>query len=211
MELLLYICLAAFIFYRLINSLGKGDTVDRGHTSVSANFMQTVSDNQTAFVSLDTYKEVEPENLLEIKEVVSKIKKFDPDFSVDDFVNKCETAFEMIINALYTCSEADLSDLVTKDMMSILSEKINHNMGYGIKQYHSLVAVISKRLFSMHISGSNVFSTLKIVSDQVLYTMKDDKIHSGSKSNVVTVQDTWVFTKKLNSDKRWFLSEIKKT
>ncbi|WP_168464581.1 Tim44/TimA family putative adaptor protein [Wolbachia endosymbiont of Ctenocephalides felis wCfeT] len=198
-ELVIYALLAAFIFSRLYNSLGKTTNINiKKFTKV----LDVTPSRECVVENIDDYISEGP-----MKATYEQIIKKNKDFSISRFMEGSSIAFELIIKYFNQGNLTQLKPLVDKDLYSHFAEKIKHN-----KEVHEsvIVSVIEQKILEMKLVKNVVFIAVYFLSEQINF-VKNEKgeIISGSTSTINKVEDTWQFKKNINSsDPGWLLVSI---
>ncbi|RZB12807.1 Tim44 domain-containing protein [Ehrlichia minasensis] len=207
-ELAIYALLAAFIFFRLYNSLGKTSGLQPN------NYSQTIS-----MVVEDTQEyddvEVEIESVMDTcdkneKSIINQIKKKDKEFSLKHFMNGSIKAFEIIIKAFNEGNVHILSMLLDANLYNSFSEEIENRKKLNHVYEDIIVSVISHKIIKLDLSGNIAYITVKFITEQINFVKdKDDNIIQGSTSKINKIEDVWTFRKDITlSNKKWYLNAI---
>ncbi|AWW50838.1 Tim44/TimA family putative adaptor protein [Wolbachia endosymbiont of Folsomia candida] len=203
-ELVIYALLAAFIFSRLYNSLGRSTNLSlKKLTSVLDVSRGREADN--VLENIEDYIESHDEN--SIKDTYEQILKKNKDFSISHFIKGSSIAFELIIKYFNEGNLTQLKSLLDKDLYNDFAEKIKHR-----KELHEsiIVSIITQKITEIKLVKNVVFISVYFLSEQINF-VKDssENIISGSTSTINKVEDVWQFKKNINSsDPSWLLVSI---
>ncbi|WP_341811818.1 Tim44/TimA family putative adaptor protein [Wolbachia endosymbiont (group A) of Conops quadrifasciatus] len=201
-ELVIYTLLAAFIFSRLYNSLGRSANLNlKKLTSV----LDVSRSKEDVVENIEDYIDSNDEN--SIKVTYEQILKKNKDFSISHFIEGSSIAFELIIKYFNQGNLFQLKSLLDKDLYNNFVEKIKHRK----EVYESIiVSVVSKKILEIKLVKNVVFIAVYFLSEQINF-IKDssENIISGSASTINKVEDVWQFKKNVNSsDPSWLLVSI---
>lgn len=201
-ELVIYTLLAAFIFSRLYNSLGRSANLNlKKLTSV----LDVSRSKEDVVENIEGYIDSNDEN--SIKVTYEQILKKNKDFSISHFIEGSSIAFELIIKYFNQGNLFQLKSLLDKDLYNNFVEKIKHRK----EVYESIiVSVVSQKILEIKLVKNVVFIAVYFLSEQINF-IKDssENIISGSTSTINKVEDVWQFKKNVNSsDPSWLLVSI---
>ncbi|MGL9717115.1 MAG: Tim44/TimA family putative adaptor protein [Wolbachia sp.] len=201
-ELVIYALLAAFVFSRLYNSLGKSTNLNlKKLTSV----LDTSQSNEDVVENIEDYIDSNDKNL--IKATYEQILQKSKDFSISHFMEGSSIAFELIIKYFNQGNLSQLKPLLDKDLYNNFAEKIRHR-----KEIHEsiIVSIISQKILEIKLVKNVVFIAVYFLSEQINF-VKNDKgdVISGSTSTINKVEDVWQFKKNItSSNPSWLLISI---
>ncbi|MBV2145763.1 Tim44/TimA family putative adaptor protein [Wolbachia endosymbiont of Listronotus oregonensis] len=201
-ELVIYTLLAAFIFSRLYNSLGRSANLNlKKLTSV----LDVSRSKEDVVENIEGYIDSNDEN--SIKVTYEQILKKNKDFSISHFIEGSSIAFELIIKYFNQGNLSQLKPLLDKDLYDNFAEKIKHR-----KEVHEsiIVSIVSQKILEIKLVKNTVFIAVYFLSEQINF-IKDssENIISGSTSTINKVEDVWQFKKNVNSsDPSWLLVSI---
>lgn len=201
-ELVIYTLLAAFIFSRLYNSLGRSANLNlKKLTSV----LDVSRSKEDVVENIEGYIDSNDEN--SIKVTYEQILKKNKDFSISHFIEGSSTAFELIIKYFNQGNLSQLKPLLDKDLYDNFAEKIKHR-----KEVHEsiIVSIVSQKILEIKLVKNTVFIAVYFLSEQINFVKNNEgDIISGSTSTINKVEDVWQFKKNVNSsDPSWLLVSI---
>lgn len=206
-ELVIYTLLAAFIFSRLYNSLGRSANLNlKKLTSV----LDVSRSKEDVVENIEGYIDSNDEN--SIKVTYEQILKKNKDFSISHFIEGSSIAFELIIKYFNQGNLFQLKSLLDKDLYNNFVEKIKHR-----KEVHEsiIVSIVSQKILEIKLVKNTVFIAVYFLSEQINFVKNNEgDIISGSTSTINKVGDVWQFKKNVNSsDPSWLLvsTNYKKT
>lgn len=205
-ELIVYALLAAFIFSRLYNSLGRSTNINLKKLTnvldISISREEDVVENIEDYVDS---KYAEP-----IKAVYEQILQKNKNFSISHFMEGSSIAFELIIKYFNRGDLTQLKSLVDKDLYSNFAEKIKRRKGLNENHESIIVSIASQKILEIKLVKNLVFIGVYFLSEQINF-VKNDKgeVISGSVSTINKVEDVWQFKKNLSSSNlNWLLISI---
>ncbi|WP_264736146.1 Tim44/TimA family putative adaptor protein [Wolbachia endosymbiont (group A) of Rhinocyllus conicus] len=201
-ELVIYTLLAAFIFSRLYNSLGRSANLNlKKLTSV----LDVSRSKEDVVENIEGYIDSNDEN--SIKVTYEQILKKNKDFSISHFIEGSSIAFELIIKYFNQGNLSQLKPLLDKDLYDNFAEKIKHR-----KEVHEsiIVSIVSQKILEIKLVKNTVFIAVYFLSEQINFVKNNEgDIISGSTSTINKVEDVWQFKKNVNSsDPSWLLVSI---
>ncbi|WP_264719264.1 Tim44/TimA family putative adaptor protein [Wolbachia endosymbiont (group A) of Lasioglossum morio] len=201
-ELVIYALLAAFIFSRLYNSLGRSANLNlKKLTSV----LDVSRSREDVVENIEGYIDSNDEN--SIKVTYEQILKKNKDFSISHFIEGSSIAFELIIKYFNQGNLSQLKPLLDKDLYDNFAEKIKHR-----KEVHEsiIVSIVSQKILEIKLVKNAVFIAVYFLSEQINFVKNNEgDIISGSTSTINKVEDVWQFKKNVNSsDPSWLLVSI---
>ncbi|KDB19409.1 Tim44/TimA family putative adaptor protein [Wolbachia endosymbiont of Glossina morsitans morsitans] len=198
-ELVIYALLAAFIFSRLYNSLGRSANLNLKKLT---NVLDVSRSREDVVENIEGYIDSNDEN--SIKVTYKQILKKNKDFSISHFIEGSSIAFELIIKCFNQGNLSQLKPLLDKDLYDNFAEKIKHR-----KEVHEsiIVSIVSQKILEIKLVKNAVFIAVYFLSEQINFVKNNEgDIISGSTSTINKVEDVWQFKKNVNSsDPSWLL------
>ncbi|MBR9983533.1 MAG: Tim44/TimA family putative adaptor protein [Wolbachia endosymbiont of Homalodisca vitripennis] len=201
-ELVIYALLAAFIFSRLYNSLGRSASLNlkklTGVLDVSQSKEDVVENIEDYIYSNDKSS---------IEATYEQILQKNREFSISNFIEGSNIAFELIIKYFNQGNLPQLKSLLDKDLYNSFIDKIKHR-----KEIHEsiIVSIVSQKILEIKLVKNIVFIAVCFLSEQINFVKNNEgDVISGSMSTVNKVEDVWQFKKNINSsDPTWLLVSI---
>ena len=191
--------LALFLGFRLKNLLG-----DRSGYGEDIN-------------NSETYNEKKPDNNNVINlnkkkisgEGLETLKKADPKFSEEEFLNDAKQAFEIIIEAFVDSDIEKLKPLIDYELLKSFTKSISEREARQEKQFVEIISVQKIDIINISINENIASISLKIESDQIKYTVdKNDVIVDGDKEVSEIIKDKWILERDISSNNpNWKLVE----
>ncbi|MGL9726420.1 MAG: Tim44/TimA family putative adaptor protein [Wolbachia sp.] len=201
-ELVIYALLAAFIFSRLYNSLGKSASLNLKKLTGVLDINQSKED---VVENVEDYIDSNDKNSIETtyKQILQKNREF----SISNFIEGSSIAFELIIKYFNQGNLPQLKSLLDKGLYNGFVDKIKHRK----EIYESIiVSIVSQKILEIKLVKSVVFIAVYFLSEQINFVKNNEgDVISGSMSTINKVEDVWQFKKNINSsDPTWLLVSI---
>ena len=191
--------LALFLGFRLKNLLG-----DRSGYGEDVN-------------NLETYNEKKPDNnnVIDLNkkkisgEGLEVLKKAEPNFSEEEFLNGSKQAFKIIIEAFVESDTEKLKPLIDYELLKSFSKSISEREARQEKQFVDIISIINLDIIKVSLNDNIASISIKIESEQIKYTIdKNDKIIDGNKEVSEIIKDKWVLERDTSSNNpNWKLVE----
>ena len=191
--------LALFLGFRLKNLLGDrsgyGEDVNKLET-----YNETKADNNNV-INLNK-KKISGEGL-EI------LKKGDPNFSEEEFLNGAKQAFKIIIEAFVDSDVEKLKPLIDYELLKNFTKSISEREARQEKQFVDILSINKLDIINISLNDNIASISIKIESEQIKYTIdKNDKIIDGNQEISEIIKDKWVLERDISSnDPNWKLVE----
>ncbi len=214
-DILILAMIAVFILNRLRNVLGKktGNEEDiNQNLNVKTKLKETKPDRE---LNLKMNKDLNKSlyNLHEdrdINKALNAIKKIEPSFELENFVDKAKKAFEYILNA-YSANNL-------KNLKILLDEKIYQGYQKDIekrikkKENFEITIINIKEPLIKHakVVDKKAQITLEYESEQI-HLLKNSKgdIIEGDSNQILNISEQWTFSRELKSrNPNWKLLSI---
>jgi predicted lipid-binding transport protein (Tim44 family) len=130
----------------------------------------------------------------------------DPNFNASTFLGGADQAFRMIVSAFAAGDRTALRSLLSDDTYHAFEQAITAREAAGHTQVSEVRAIQSLALEGAELKGTTSALTVRIVSDQVSYTL-DQARHPITGTEAVTeITDLWTFERDLKAqDPTWRL------
>jgi predicted lipid-binding transport protein (Tim44 family) len=207
--------IAGFILYRLFSILGRKD--DDGNLS-----NQIKNDTFKEMIDISSVTKVEEIKVdlakLEkdlapgFESVVEQIRKLEPNFSLQKFLDGAKMAFEMVIAAFASEDRATLKDLLDADTYKQFSGEIDKRKENKITLDLTLVSLPLIKIENIQLKNNKIAIDVLYASQQInLLKNSDGNIIEGIPSQIDHMEDVWTFAKTLNSRETWKLVKVNAT
>ena len=195
---------AAFVIYKLKNTLGKDSGIDPrtlGRTTESAeNTQRILSFPEKAL--REAAPEPDPSSYgdASVAQGLVSIKIADPAFNVAEFLSGAKTAFEWILGAFSKGEKQKLAQLLSDDVFAQFSRAIDELKTKNQTRETTLVSIVSQNIIEAKQDKNVARITLKFVTEQVLLIRDaEGKIIEGDPSDAQRVEDEWTFERDVTS------------
>ncbi len=198
LEIAMYAVVAVFVISKLYNVLGKSPSVVT---------VAPIIQKKSVIIEED----VERKNYPQFDSVIRDILNKKPDFSLTNFINGAEKAFELIINAINSNDIKSVEPFIAKDLYKTLKQEIDSRMSKNKLHQTTLVSIKVKEIQLIELVKNNINITIKFVSDKVklIRDMKTNAVTKGDASLTVVEEDVWSFTHNVRSNKKqWVLKAV---
>ena len=140
---------------------------------------------------------------------VAEIRRADPRFDADQFLQGARTAFAMIVEAYAKGDKAALRPLLADEVFAQFAGAIDAREQAGRALSTELVATRSAELVNAAMAGSRARVTVRFTSEQInLVRDGAGEVVEGDPRQIDTVIDLWTFERDTKSrDPNWQLVE----
>ena len=176
--------LALFLGFRLKNLLG-----DRSGYGEDVN-------------NLETYNEKKPDNNNVINlnkkkisgEGLEVLKKGDPNFSEQEFLDGAKQAFKIIIEAFVDSDIEKLKPLIDYELLKSFTKSISEREARQEKQFVDIISINKLDIINISLSDNVASISIRIESEQIKYTIdKNDLVVIKDKSIDAVVEESSFF------------------
>ncbi len=140
--------------------------------------------------------------------VLEEMKRRDPSFGVDHFLQGAGVAYEMIVSAFANGDRKALKPLLNRDVYQGFVEAIEARRKRGETLELEFVGLDKAEIVDGRIRGEKGFLTVRFVSE-VITALKDaeGRVIEGDPNRLTRVTDIWTFERDLTSpDPNWKLA-----
>ncbi|MCW5773569.1 MAG: Tim44 domain-containing protein [Rhodospirillaceae bacterium] len=140
---------------------------------------------------------------------VAAIRRADPSFDLDGFLDGAKMAFEMIVTAFAKGDEKTLEPLLAPPVFESFAADIRRRREAGETRETTVAAIRSVRLHEARLEGREARVAVVIVSEQSNVTRDSSgAVIDGDPKATETVSDLWTFARDTRSrDPNWQLVE----
>ncbi|EJF91220.1 Tim44/TimA family putative adaptor protein [Bartonella tamiae] len=210
---------AVVVFLQLRSVLGKRTGFERPPLDPYAQKKQNEADNVSSadIVELPKREQREPDDFKDIDRFapinsdlnkgLRSLRKSDPSFAPQSFVDGVRVAYEMIVTAFANGDKKSLKPLLAaevydgfSDAIDIL-EKNNENVSF------TFVGINKLEMITAQMVDKEEQITMRIVSEIISATyQKDETLIDGDPETIVEITDVWTFARPSQSnDPNWKL------
>jgi len=207
--LIFFVALAAFLVFKLRRELGKrsGGERQRQEHRLQAPRHEEVENGAGDNVLKMPDRGDESEPAPGLVAGITKIKVFDPEFDVDEFLGGAKAAFEVIVSAFAAGNREALRPLLSREVYGNFAGAIEERRRAGAQMEATVVGIKDAAVIEADLEGRDAVVTVKFVSEQINVTRdRDGKVSDGDPERIVTVTDIWTFLRNTrSSDPNWSL------
>lgn len=216
LDILFFAMVAAFIAFRLRGVLGRKTGNERPRVDpISQRTAARGGDNVVPMPERTPAAPVADEPAVAdapfdpARAGVADIKRADPRFDPDQFLQGGRAAFAMIVEAYAKGDKAALRPLLANEVFAQFAGAIDAREEAGRNLTTELVATRSAELASAAMLGSRARLTVRFTSEQINVTRDSGgDVVEGDPRQIETVIDLWTFERDIKSrDPNWQLVE----
>ncbi|MFN0265127.1 Tim44/TimA family putative adaptor protein [Tepidamorphus sp. 3E244] len=211
---IVFLVVAVAIFLRLRSVLGRRTGQERptgeqmAHARKQAeedNVVHLPGREPVANTNVEAEPEKEPDTPLE--RTLFDIRKIDPTFNAERFVDGAKSAYEMIVTAYANGDRRTLRPLLTRDVYDGFVTAIAERESRGETVQSNFVGIDGAEITDATLASKVATLTVQFTSEMVTATLASDgTVVEGDPTEVSTVTDIWSFTRDLsNRDPNWKL------
>jgi predicted lipid-binding transport protein (Tim44 family) len=217
MEILLFVLISAYLFYRLWMVLGQETDEDLERRERHRRTIDQDENDGDNVISLDQKRKStvlgENEEDLEFdlksgaKEGLRQLRLQAPDFSLKDFLQGASSAYQMIIEAYSNGDLKTLKGLLTEKVYEQFAKAIEEQNAEGSVTKTKLERIERSDIEKIEIVESSARITVRFRSRQIITVQKSNgEIIDNPAEISIPITDIWTFTKDLNdSNPNWYL------
>ena len=137
------------------------------------------------------------------------LKKAEPNFSEEEFLNGSKQAFKIIIEAFVESDIEKLKPLIDYELLKSFTKSISEREARQEKQFVDIISIIKLEIINISLNDNIASISIKIESEQIKYTIdKNDNIIDGNREVSEKIKDKWVLERDISSDNpNWKLVE----
>lgn len=142
-----------------------------------------------------------PERLSDaVKQGLDAIRKEDPSFQLNRFLDGARGAFEMVLKAYHDADKEALRMLLSPPIAEVFIREAERNKTADERTETTLVAIENCDVIEANLNKKTAQIRLRITSEQISVVRdKDGKIIEGDPSSVERVEDEWTFERDVNA------------
>jgi predicted lipid-binding transport protein (Tim44 family) len=219
---IVFLVLAVVIFLRLRSVLGRRNGHERPPTDIYRPSPRTANNEDNVVplpgrntpaetASAEAMDEEEPATPLE--KDLRDIRRADPSFNPDEFVEGAKMAYEMIVSAFAAGDRKSLKPLLARDVfdgfVSVIADRESRNETVE----SNFIGINKAEITEAALEGRTATITVRFVSELVSSTRNEaGAIVDGDPTEVMTVTDIWAFARDVTSrDPNWKLVSTETT
>jgi len=221
-DLIVIIAIAAFVVYKYRQVLGHKTGLDVENPSKRAN-----RSKDPKVVSLKQFQqEIEEDGIIiehekpdtsfnnleegELKNTLSEMKKEEPSFSLEAFLQGAKGAFDMVMEAFEKDDRTTLKQLLSDELYREFDQELKNISKQNEKPHTTLVSILSANLVQAKLTKQQAQMTVRFLTEQI-HVSKNAKgeVVGGDPSRIEQVEDEWVFERQLRSrNPNWTITDM---
>ena len=206
-DILIFAAIALFLIFRLRSILGNRDGFEQKRPEQSAfdATVQTENDNSAP-------KKIVPlraNNAVANGEGLEAVRRADPSFKDDDFMQGATGAFSLILQAFADGDLATLRRLLAFELYEEFASSVHTRNKEGDQLAITVQSIDDVQLIDASVKDFIASVTVKFVSQQSrVVTDKDGQVIDDESEEQATITDIWVFERDTQlNDPNWKLVE----
>ncbi len=214
LDILIFAVIAAFIFFKLFNVLGRRTGHEQPPSSPVSGPL-SANDDQEKIVTFphkaDEIEEAtEPADSDEPDELragILQILQHDPSLDLEQFTGGAAQAFEMIITAYHAGELARVRNLLDDDVFESFTAGIEERELSQVETVNDLVSIVDVSVVEAGMTGKFAMISVRFESDQIEFVRdEEDRIIHGDPTVPNRVIDVWTFARNPRSrNPNWLL------
>jgi predicted lipid-binding transport protein (Tim44 family) len=204
---LIFAAIAVFVILKLRSVLGTRTGFEKKNEPYAP------ADNRDKVIPLPDRRQPEVPPMGEPKTALdpgsAAIRRADPSFDPDQFVEGAKMAFEMIVTAFAKGDEKTLEPLLAPNVFESFAADIRRRSEAGETRETTVAGIREARIDEARLDGREARVTVLIVSEQINVTRdREGNVIDGDPKAAETVSDLWTFARDTRSrDPNWQLVE----
>ena len=209
LDILIFGMVALFIFLRLFAVLGRRTGSERqpGPDPLKPPQDQRVTEDRAVVPFPRAAQPGAPSLANSVLEGVKAIRRVDPSFDPDLFINGAGHAYEMIVGAFAAGDKATLRSLLDEPVYNGFVQAIDQRVQAGHTQESHFAKIKGAEIREISVKGTIAEITVRFASDMITVT-RDSRgtVVAGHPNEPGEVVDLWTFARDLRSrDPNWLL------
>ena len=214
LDIILYAMIAAFIFLRLRNVLGRRtghqgsgpsahDARSKQHRAGALADDQSRADEDAERAELALQRNLPAA----VKKELANIARAEPSFRLDEFLQGAKRAYKMVLEAFWAGRKEDIREFLSDQVYNQFSGAIDERENEGLKVENRLLDTDEISVDGAQLAGRTAEITIKFISDIIAVTRnREGSLVEGDLSDSIQVTDVWTFSRELGSrDPNWLL------
>ena len=208
-DILIFAVLAAVIFFKLFNVLGRRTGNEQ---PPPAPMPGPVADNDDQGTVLPFRREEKEDGEADgsgdpLAEGLDRIRRTDRGFDADEFLSGARQAFGMILDAFHKGDLEPVRGFLDDEVHRSFSQAIADRDQHGTKRQIELVAIVDCEAIEAAMSGRQANVTVRFRSSQIdVVKDSENRIIAGDPTSTIEVTDIWTFSRDTRArDPNWLL------
>jgi len=201
-DIIVFAAIAAFILLRYRGMLGEkmGRDAPPKNAAPLAEYERVIQLPATQIAASLPKKEESMEKYGALAETFVAMRGIDREFTPEEFLGGARTAYEMVHTAYNKADRETLKMLLSDGIYKEFDQSLNNAHSMGRITETTLVAISKAEISSATLKGNLATLTVDFVSTQIQLTRDSSgTVLEGNASQEEQVEDTWVFTRSMNS------------
>lgn len=218
-ELIIILALVAvFILFQLRRTLGKKTGYDPSKDQDKPTYQNGAKqkdgeEEDNVFQIHPDVEQAEPEVNLGLGtsspfyDTIKKINQFDHSFTMRNFFDGAEYAYDLILNAFWSKDRKILRNMLSRQVFEQFDGAIGHLEQQNLHSKNKLMDIEKIDLVDASLTGSLAEVTVEFTSHMIISTRDTgDKIVDGNADKPIKISDIWTFCRDVKStDPNWTL------
>ncbi len=204
---LIFAAIAVFVILKLRSVLGTRTGFEKKNEPYAP------ADNRDKVIPMPDRRQQEAPPLGDEKPAldggVAAIRRVDPSFDPERFLDGARMAFEMIVSAFAKGDEKALEPLLAPNVFESFAADVRRRRESGQTRETTVAGVRSARIHEARLEGREARVSVQIVTEQINVTRdRAGNVIDGDPKTAETVSDLWTFARDTRSrDPNWQLVE----
>jgi predicted lipid-binding transport protein (Tim44 family) len=204
---LIFAAIAVFVILKLRNVLGTRTGFEKKNEPYAP------ADSRDKIIPMPERRQSETPPMAEPKAPMdagsAAIRRADPSFDPDRFIEGAKMAFEMIVTAFAKGDERALQPLLAPNVFDSFAADIRRRRDAGETRETTVAGIRQARIHEARLEGREARVTVLIVSEQINVTRdRAGNVIDGDPKQAETVSDLWTFARDTRArDPNWQLVE----
>jgi len=224
LDIILLVMVAAFIFLRLRNVLGRR----MGHEQPPREDMQDlprkrynkpvdapVDENDDNIVPMNDDIDIkplrpQPNPDTPLAATLRQIHEIDNSFNADAFPSQAEMAYESIVLAFANGDRRTLEDLLSEEVYKNFVDAIDSRNLAGEVMTTDILDIVSSEITAAELNGKDAEVTIRFEAEMISMTKNEEGVVTSGDPHPHRVRELWTFARKLKSrNPNWLLITTK--
>ncbi|MCZ2203429.1 Tim44/TimA family putative adaptor protein [Bartonella sp. A05] len=217
--LIIALIIMVVVFVQLRSVLGKRVGFEKPPFDPYSDCSKKLTEAETTddIVSFPNQVNVQKDNFSEIDAIAPEgselndglraVRRADPHFSPQFFVNGVRTAYEMIVTAFAQGDRGQLKELLSSDVFESFSAAIAQREERNERVQFTFVGINKVEFVAAEMQDKEEFLTMRIVSEIISVTYNEqEECIDGDPETIIEIKDVWTFVRNsMSQDPNWKL------
>jgi predicted lipid-binding transport protein (Tim44 family) len=213
LELIFFVLLSAYIFYRLWSVLGQETEADKERREQKKRqFEAMIEDNVIPLPNRHTKErvsDIEEKDLKSgVREALRLLREHDPSFSFSHFLKGAKGAYEMVSDAFVKGDLETLKLLLLPKVYEAFTQEVEDRRRRGESYEVTIERFDRVDVDAIEIHGEEAFITVRFRTRQIMVTKNSaGEIIENQAKISIPVTEIWTFSRVIGSQEpNWYLS-----